>query len=342
MQTDQNIEALETHTAGMPTRVVTDGVPALTNHTGSVAEKRDAFVAQHDHLRKLLVMEPRGHDDMFCAVLTDSTRADADVGAIFMNIAGCHEDLCIHGIIGLITAVIETGELSPTGPVQIETPAGLVAARPAVDEGRVTSVTVESVRSYVLETGVPVRTPRSEERPPVDLVYSGNTFALLDVGAIGTEVSPETVPDLVERAEHVLGTLADRSDIDTGPANGVNAVCFYQSLPDRDRTLVVAPGGHVDRSPSGTGTAARLVLRHHEGSLDIGERYRTESVIGTRFEGRLRRSPTARDGLVPEITGSAHLIARQTFLRDPADPIVGFSGLKNRFGDFELSLSERS
>jgi len=342
MQTDRTIEALETHTAGMPTRVVTDGVPALADDADSVAEKRDALVARHDHLRKLLVMEPRGHDDMFCAVLTAPTRPDADLGAIFMNIAGCNEDMCIHGTIGLVTALIETGELSPEGPVRIETPAGLVTAQPAVDGGRVTSVTVESVRSSVLETGVPVRTPLSEGRQAVDLVYSGNTFALLDADAIGVEVSPDMVPTLVEGAERVLDTLSDRRDIDTGPAGEVNAVCFYQSFPDRDRTLVVAPGGHVDRSPSGTGTAARLVLCHHEGSLDIGEQRRTESVIGTRFEGRLRPSSSTGDSLVPEITGSAHLIARQTFLRDPADPIVGFSGLNDRFGDFELSLSERS
>jgi len=359
MRSRRAIDTLETHTGGMPTRIVTGGIEPLRGDGRSVAAQRDAFVEAFDDVRKLLVMEPRGHDDMFCAVLADPADPDADVGAFFMNAGGCHEDVCIHGLVGVVTALIETGRLSGADPVRIETPAGLVTARPDVDvdDGGVRSVTVENVASYVPATDVPVpevvpgdagRASGADEpdghdgAPSVDVVYSGNAFALLDADDLGLDVTAANVPRLVEYAEGVLASLDGRDSLDTGAAAGVNAVAVYQSGPDRDRTLVVAPGGHVDRSPSGTGTAARMVLRHHEGDLDVGERYVAESVLGTTFEGRLRRRTRCdgRTAVVPAVTGTAHLVAKQTFLQDPEDPIVGFRGLTSRSAAFEFTASE--
>lgn len=336
------VETIETQTCGMPTRIITDGIETIEGDGSSVAAQRDAFVERSDETRKLLVMEPRGHDDMFCAALVEPARPDADVGAFFMNAGGCDEDVCIHGIIGIVTALVETERLAESDSVRIETPAGTVTTRPTIDDGRVTAVAVESVASYVCEEDVSVRTPDAMESLSVDVVYSGNAFAMVDADDVGLSITPDTVPDLVKYGERVLAALRDDESLETGPSDEVNAVSIYEGRPDADRNFVVAPGGHVDRSPSGTGTAALMVLRHHEGNLDVDEQYSTESVIGTTFGGRLYRRgrSNGEPEVVPEVTGSAYLVAEHRFFRDPDDPIIGFRGLNNRFAPFEMTTVE--
>jgi proline racemase len=140
----------------------------------------------------------------------------------------------------------------------------------------------------------------------------------------------------------VLASLEGRDLLDTGAAAGVNALAVSQSSTDGDRTLVIAPGGLVHRSPRGTGTAARMVLRHHQGDLDVGERYIAESVLGTTFWGRLRHL-TRRDGraaVVPAVTCTTHLVDKQTLLQELDDSIVGFRRLTSRSAAFEFTASE--
>ena len=325
-----HVETLDTHTAGEPTRIVTNGVGVEALGAGSVADKRDRFATDHDELRRFLLWEPRGHDDMFGAIPVPPGDDRADLGLVFMD-GGGYLDMCGHATIGAITALIEDGRLNPADSIVVETPAGLVTTRPSVVDGRVEGVAVESVDSYVCDA-VTVSVPVGGERRsiPVDLVVSGNLFALVDVGALDRSVDRDTVDELVALAGAIRTAIDDAHRIVdplTGEERSVATVELYESSEPADRNVVVFGEGQVDRSPCGSGTCAKMTLLFERGELGLEEPYPAESVIGTRFTGRLL-DVDERDGTsvtTPEVTGSAHLTGRHTFVRDERDELEPFS-----------------
>ncbi|WP_280536906.1 proline racemase family protein [Halopenitus sp. POP-27] len=330
MHTELLIEAVDTHTGGEPTRIVTGGLNTDRFAGGSVEEQRDRFREEADDVRTLLMKEPRGHDDMYGAILVPPAAEKADLGVFFVDNGG-YKDMCGHGTMGVVTALIETGYLDPDGPVTLETPAGLVTADPELStDGGVEHVTVENVSSYVLDSmtlsmdvdGDPVDVP-------VDVVYAGNVFAMVPASAFGMDVIPDNTATFVDYGVEVrerVNEAADFEDPFSGDRLVVDHTEFYEPRSGVDRNVVVFSAGSVDRSPCGTGTCGKMALLHSTGELDVGEPYRHESVIGTRFEGRLRDA-RRRDGYAvvdPEITGSAYVVAKHTFLLDPDDPVHSF------------------
>ena len=324
------VETLDTHTAGEPTRIVTDGVDVDAFGDGSVADKRDRFAAEMDELRRVLLWEPRGHDGMFGAIPVPPGDDRADLGLVFMD-GGGYLDMCGHATIGAITALIEDGRLEPDDSIVVETPAGLVTTRPSVVDGRVEHVAVESVDSYVCDA-VTVSVPVDGERRsiPVDLVVSGNLFALVEVGALGRSIDIAAIDDLVALAATIRTAIDDTHRIVdplTGDERSVATVELYEAAEPADRNVVVFGDGQIDRSPCGSGTCAKMTLLFEGGELDLHETYHAESVIGTRFRGRLL-AVDQRDGIsvtTPEVTGSAHLTGRHTFVRDGRDELEPFS-----------------
>lgn len=329
MQTNTLLETLDTHTAGEPTRIVTSGIDRSQIRGGTVAEQRDRFAESHDWLRELLMCEPRGHDDMFGAVPVDPHADDADLGLFFMDSRG-YLDMCGHGTIGAVTALIETGQLAPSGTITVETPAGLVETRPTVASDRVETVTIRNVGSFVhgRET-VSVEIDGDVRSVPVSIVFSGNVFALVDATEVGLDVVPENVADFVELGLSIRRAVNEQVEITdpfTGDRREVSIVeCYEHDVVDRN--VVIFGNGQVDRSPCGTGTCAKMTLLHYDGKLDVGETYEYESIIGTRFTGTLEAA-TSRDGIVvttPEVRGSAHITGRHTFLQEDSDELAGFS-----------------
>ncbi len=330
MHTDIFVETLDTHTAGEPTRIITGGIDRSILRGDSVAEKRDRFAAEGDWLRKLLMCEPRGHDDMFGAVPVEPTREEADLGLFFMDSLG-YLDMCGHGTIGVVTALIETGQLEPAATITIETPAGLVETRPTVDNGRVERVAITNVPSFVYDQ-VTVSLEGQAASIPVDIVFAGNVFALVDVRAIGLSVETEAVEQFVEYGLAIREAITDAHEIvhpETGETVAVSIVEFYEHRggDEPDRNVVVFGDGQVDRSPCGTGTCAKMTLLFDAGELSLEEPYVYESVIGTQFTGRLLEAERRGERTVtlPEISGSAHLTGRHTFFKTDADEVVGFS-----------------
>ncbi|ELZ84619.1 proline racemase [Haloferax elongans ATCC BAA-1513] len=337
MNSEISIETVDTHTGGEPTRIVVGGLDESTFAGDSVREQRDAFAETHDWIRRLLMKEPRGHDNMFGAVLVEPRRDDADVGVFFMDSEG-YLDMCGHGTIGVVSALVELGRLPALDSVQVETPAGLVEAAPkyseggvetAYSEGGVEGVTIQNVQSFVYdETTVSVSAADSPIH--VDIVYSGNFFALVDSEQLGLPVTTEYTSDFVERGLEIRAAVNDKLDITnplTGESGAVSISEIYETNPDVDRSVVVFGDGQVDRSPCGTGTCAKMTLLHHEGLLEVGEPYPHESIVGTRFEGRLV-DVKERDGVTlttPTITGTARITGKHTFVKDPKDSITGFS-----------------
>lgn len=330
MQSDIAVETIDTHTAGEPTRIITSGIDRSRIQGDSVAEQRDRFAEHYDWLRELLMCEPRGHDDMFGAVVTVPGIEEADIGLFFMDGQG-YLDMCGHGTMGVVTALIETGELEPAETIVVETPAGLVRAYPTITDGRVESVAVRNVRSYVYDDlELSLEFGDETHSVAVDVVVAGNVFALVDVDDVGLGVSTDHVDELVDLGLEIRRRVNDRLEMTdplTGDRRRVSITEFYERGADADRNVVVFADGQVDRSPCGTGTCAKMTLLYANDGLEIGERYPYESVLGTRFVGRLI-DVERRDGLAvttPEVSGSAYITGRHTFLRDDRDELDGFS-----------------
>lgn len=324
------IEAIDTHTAGEPTRIVTGGIDTDRFAGGSVREQRDRFQAEADELRELLLKEPRGHEDMYGAITVPPDADEADLGVFFMDTGG-YKDMCGHGTMGVVTALIETGYLEPAETVSIETPAGVVTAEPEITEaGQVERVTVQNVNSYVYDS-VTITLPFEGENldVPVDIVYAGNLFAMVPALVFDLPIEPAATKTFIEYGLEIrdrVNAAVAIEDPFTGEEMAVDHTEFYEPGEEADRNIVIFSEGAVDRSPCGTGTCGKMTLLHSEGKLPVEEPYLHESVIGTRFEGRLRETET-RDGITvttPEVSGSAYIVAEHTFFLDPEDPVPSF------------------
>ncbi|AXR76332.1 proline racemase family protein [Natrarchaeobaculum sulfurireducens] len=330
IQIETFVDTLDTHTAGEPTRIVTGGFDRSQIRGGSVADQRDRFAESQDWLRELLMCEPRGHDDMFGAVPVDPASAEADLGLFFMDSRG-YLDMCGHGTIGAVTALLETGQLEEKPTIIVETPAGLVRARPSIIDGRVAEVAIRNVDSFVYDTLTLTFTSGHETHTiSLDVVFAGNVFALVNVNEVGMSVDPGHVDTFVEYGLEIRQKANDALNIrhpQTGRPHHISIVEFYEHRDGPDRNVVVFGEGQIDRSPCGTGTCAKMTLLHDANELAVDEPYRYESVIGTGFTGRILES-TSSEGITvttPEVSGTAHITGRHTFLCDERDDLLGFS-----------------
>jgi proline racemase len=310
---------------------VTGGVGPIPGTT--MLERKEHFEAEMDDLRLLLMREPRGHSAMSGAILQPPTRADADWGVLFIEVSGCLP-MCGHGTIGVATVLVETGMVEVREPetvVRLDTPAGLVEARVAVEGGRVRGVTLRNVPAFLLARD---RVVEVEGLGPItyDMAFGGNFYALLPAAAAGLSVDPARSGELVERGLAIMAAIAE-ADPPVHPADpriaGCRHVVFHE--PGRDgaaaRAATSIHPGWLDRSPCGTGTSARMAQLHARGELAVGDPFVNESVIGTRFTGRLVAETTVGGlpAVVPEVTGRAWITGMGQYLLDAEDPFpAGF------------------
>lgn len=325
--TEAAFTTLDTHTGGEPTRILLDGFDQSTLEGEGVSAKRDSFADQYDWIRELLMKEPRGHDDMFGAVIVDPRDDDADLGVFFMDSKG-YLDMCGHGTIGVVSALVELGQLSSDGTIGVETPAGVVEAQPEYADGEVEAITIEMVESFVYET-VTVPVPFLDAPLTVDVVYAGNFFAMVDSQQLDGSLDTTQTGQLVEWGLAIRDAINEELDIVhpfSSEEDQVSITEIYESRDDADRSIVVFGNGQVDRSPCGTGTCAKMALLHETGKLSVGEPYVHESIIGTQFQARLIATK-AQNGITvvtPTITGSAWITGKHTFVKHPRDQMRGF------------------
>ena len=325
MRAARYLAAVDSHTEGMPTRVITGGVGPLPGAT--MLERKLRFEAERDDLRLLLMREPRGHAAMSGAILQPPTRDDADWGVLFIEVSGCLP-MCGHGTIGVATVLVETGMVEVTEPeteIALDTPAGLVRVRVAVQDGRATGVTLRNVPSFLLARD------REIGGVPYDMAYGGNFYALVEASAAGMAVDPARSGELIARGLGLMAAI-NRAEAPVHPEDarisGCRLVVFYEDGPEGARNATAIEPGWLDRSPCGTGTSARMAQRHARGELALGEDFVNESVIGTRFTGRLIEETTVGGlpAVVPEITGRAWVTGMGQYLLDPSDPFpAGFA-----------------
>jgi proline racemase len=324
--------AVDSHTEGMPTRVVTGGVGPIPGET--MLERKLHFETHMDELRLLLMREPRGHGAMSGAILQPPLRADADWGVLFIEVSGCLP-MCGHGTIGVATVLVETGMVRVTEPetvVRLDVPAGLVEARVRVEHGRARAVTLRNVPSFLLARDRAVDVP-GLGRVVYDMAYGGNFYALTPAADVGLVVDPARSGELIDAGQRVMAAInaADRPEHPEDPRiAGCHHVVFHE--PGRDgadaRAATSIHPGWLDRSPCGTGTSARMAQLHARGALALGDPFVNESVIGTRFTGRAVAETTVGGlpAIVPEITGRAWITGMGQYLLDAEDPFpAGFT-----------------
>jgi proline racemase len=309
---------VETHTEGMPTRVVTSGFGVIP---GDTMLARSQHVADAlDGWRRLLMYEPHGHQAMSGAILTEPTRPDADLGVVYIEVTGCLP-MCGHGTIGVVTAAIETGLVDAAEPVttiRLDTPAGVVVAEARVVDGACQSVTLTNVASFLLHRDAVLDVPGFGQ-VTVDVAYGGNFYVIVPADALALQLTPAGATEVIAAGMAVMAAANAQLPLvhPTQPA-----------IRGTHHVLLTAPGavvidpGYMDRSPCGTGTSARMAQLHARGLLALDQPYVHSSIIGSRFTGRLVGQDRVGDldAVVPTITGRAWLTGMAQHLLDPTDP----------------------
>ncbi|MEO1627130.1 MAG: 4-hydroxyproline epimerase [Bacteroidota bacterium] len=321
---------IDAHTCGNPVRLVAGGGPLLRG--ANMMEKRLHFLREFDWIRKGLMFEPRGHDMMSGAILYPASDPQNDIGILFIETSGCLP-MCGHGTIGTVTIMLEEGLVTPQteGQVRLETPAGLVLASYQMDKGKVSSVRLTNVPSFLYKEQLEVDCP-DLGRLQLDVAYGGNFYAIIDPQDNFAGIQAHTAGQLIHWSRSIrqqlnqehsfqhplsphiqgLSHLLWTGDTLSAEADGRNAVFYGEKA--------------IDRSPCGTGTSARMAQWHAKGKLSVGDRFVHESYIGSQFIGRIEEIGAVGDhpAIVPSIEGWAKITGYNTLIIDDEDDPYAF------------------
>ena len=312
------VRAVDYHTGGEPFRIVTGGVEAPSGAT--ILDKRRDALERLDHIRRLLVHEPRGHADMYGCFVVEPNDEDADLGVVFFHNAG-YSTACGHGTIALVTWALDDGVIERRegeNHVVVDVPSGRLETWARVENGRVRSVRFRNVPAYVWAEGLELR-GRS-----LDVAFGGAFYA-----SVEERVEPRELPRLIELGRELKVAIEEWQDV-VHPVEpelrDVYGVIFWQEEgegPLTQRNVTVFADGEVDRSPCGSGTSARLALLDRSGRLPRGAELRHVSIVGSEFRARVVGDAEVAGipAVVTEVEGSAYRTGEHVFSLDPEDPV---------------------
>ena len=333
------ITSLDVHTAGEPLRIITGGLPPIPGST--ILEKRRYAKEHLDGFRTALMWEPRGHADMYGAILTEPVTEDGDAGVLFLHNEG-FSTMCGHGIIGLAMAGVqggavglpaatapgeEEGPREPT-PLRLDTPAGRVTAFSEKEDGRITRASFLNVPSFVyaLDQKVEVDGLGSVR---YDVAFGGAFYAFCRAEELGVTLEARefrTLMDMgmrIKRAVMASLPIEHPFEADLGFLYGTIIVGEAHQPGNHSRNVCVFAEGEVDRSPTGTGVSARAALHFARGELGVGEPFTVESILGTTFTGEVVEPTTfgPYDAVIPKVSGTSYITGRNELFIDPNDPL---------------------
>lgn len=327
-QVGRKFTTVDSHTMGEATRIILDGFPELKGN--SMMEKKQYLERYFDDYRKALMLEPRGHRDMFGALLTDPVSQEADIGVIFMDSSG-YLNMCGHGSIGSATIAVETGLVEMVEPyttVVLEAPAGIIRAKVYVVEGKVKEVSILNVPSFLYKENLELEL-EDFGKVEFDISFGGSFFALVDSVKIGIEIEQKNLDKLtdfgmklLDKINQMISVKHPYLDITTvdlieiyGPTNkkGVNK-----------KNVVIFGEAQADRSPCGTGTSAKVATLYARGELNLNEEFVYESITGSTFTGVATKEIeiNGMKAIVPRITGSAYITGFNQWIIDDKDPLA--------------------
>ncbi len=320
-----NIKVIDTHTEGEPTRIIISGFEDLPGKT--VLEKRDYFKKNLDWVRRVILYEPRGHSDQFGAVLLPSNKAD--FGVFFIDTAG-YLDMCGHATIGVATTVINLGLIKARGPetvITFETPAGIVKARCRVMGNKVREVSVVDVPSFYVNS---YTLDYKNKEINVDVAFGGNFYVIAEAKDLGIRARREYLSQLIQTGLELIEKINRKIKI-KHPTNPKIAqkvtLAMITDEPETDiahgKNIVIWGKGQFDRSPCGTGSAARVAVLYSKGIMRKGDVYIHESIINTIFKIRILDVTNVGnyEAIIPEITGRAFITQKCEIVFDEDDPV---------------------
>lgn len=328
MKIARSIQAIDSHTMGEPTRIVVGGVPRIPGKT--MPEKKTYLEEHMDNLRTAIMLEPRGHKDMFGSIITQPTRSDADLGIIFMD-GGGYLNMCGHGSIGAATVAVETGMVEVTEPytnIVLEAPAGLIKAKVKVEDGKAVETSIENVPAFLYKQDVKINVPQIGE-VTVDIAFGGSFFILVKAADLGIEIDAKNSNKITEIGLQIRDIVNSNIEIKHPTLEHIKTadlVEIYGPAKNPKATLqnvVVFGAGQIDRSPCGTGTSAKMATLYAKGLLKENEEFVYESILGTMFRGKVLGTTKVGDidAVIPEITASAYVTGFNHFVIDESDPV---------------------
>ena len=330
-----SIFAIDSHTGGNPTRVVVGGLPKIPGN--SIVQKRDYVKSKMNYVRTFLCNEPRGHDGMYGAILTEPTSEDADFGIIFFSPVS-YDDMCGHGTIGVSTVLVEMGMVrveEPSTKFTLETPAGLIRVTANMAGKELRGISFVNVPAFLYKEDMSINVPGYGEVKG-DVAFGGNWFFHVNAKEIGVRVRPEDVDDLVKAGIAIKNEFNKEFDLvhPTDPniskkLLGVTIIDSPVTNKDADQRNIHILGRMFDRSPGGTATSSRMAILFAKNKLGLNEEFVNESITGAVFRGRLieKTKVGKYQAVIPEVTGSAHVSGFNHIVLDPDDPF-GLEGFQ--------------
>ena len=322
------ITAIDAHTGGEPLRVILDGIPDIPGDT--LLAKRRYIKEHHDDLRKAIMWEPRGHADMYGAILTPPVTPDSDIGVLFTHNEG-YSTMCGHGVIALATVLLDMGLLAKPGDhpvINMDTPAGRVTATAHRVNGRVDSVSFLNVPSFAYALNKAVDVPGLGEIR-CDIAYGGAFYAFVLAQDLNVGLGPDNFRELIDKGMAVKrAVMASRKIVhpleqDLGYLYGTIIIGPPQDASNHSRNVCIFADGELDRSPTGTGVSARAAIHYAKDEIRLGEKITIESILGTCFTTCATKKTTVgpHKAIIPEVTGRASIIGRSEMWIDPNDPL---------------------
>ncbi|MEI8059299.1 MAG: 4-hydroxyproline epimerase [Ferruginibacter sp.] len=326
----QLFTCIDAHTCGNPVRLIKEGAPILIG--ANMSEKRQHFLKEYDWIRKGLMFEPRGHDMMSGSILYPPHDSQNDVAVLFIETSGCLP-MCGHGTIGTITIAIEAGLIQPKqkGIVKMETPAGLVNIVYAEENGKVKSVRLTNVASYLAAIDITVECPELGEIV-VDVSYGGNFYAIVDVQKNFKGLEHYTADKLISWSRELRKNINTKYEFvhpENDTIKGCSHILWTGTVLDKTstaRNAVFYGDKAIDRSPCGTGTSARMAQWHAKGKLKAGDEFIHESIIGSKFIGRIEEETFVggNTAIRPSIEGWAKVYGQNIISIDTDDDPFAF------------------
>jgi 4-hydroxyproline epimerase len=318
-------KCIDAHTCGNPVRVVAEGGPHLMGE--NMSEKRQHFLREFDWIRKGLMFEPRGHDMMSGSILYPPSDPKNDVGVLFIETSGCLP-MCGHGTIGTVTIAIEENLVVPKTPgvLNLEVPAGLVRIEYKQEGKKVKSVKITNVKAYLAAEGITATCPNLGELT-LDVSYGGNFYAIVDVQPNFKGIEHYTADQLISWSRELRKDI-NRKHTFVHPENPTINSCSHLLWAGKvldsassARNAVFYGDKAIDRSPCGTGTSARLAQWFTKGKLKKGENFIHESIIGSKFIGRIEEVTelNGKPAIIPSVEGWAKVYGYNTITIDPDD-----------------------
>ena len=320
------IKTIDVHTGGEPLRIIIDGYPTLSGNT--ILEKRKCAKENFDFIRKALMLEPRGHADMYGVIITEPETDEADFGVIFMHNDG-YSTGCGHAVIAVTKTFVETGLIKPIEPetmIRMDVPSGHIKAFAQVENGNVISSRFINVPSFVELLDAEIEVP-DYGIIKYDLAFGGAYYAIVNTNDLGLEFEPKDVNEIINFGMSIKQTIIEKIEImhPTEPEMNFLYGTIFTSKPknqnNHSRNICVFANGEVDRSPTGTGVSARVAVHYARKEINLGEPITIESIIGSTFTVSILEETKIgeKDAVIPQVLGTANITGMNTFWIDPLD-----------------------